>query len=75
MNQLDLFGGDAAPVPNPGTIEPGMGTRSRADRLLEALKRDLATLAGPPEYIAGGDRAFYEERVASYRAMLLSVVD
>jgi hypothetical protein len=70
--QLDLFGEpEASPAPAP---DPAF-KQTRSDRLLEALKRDLATLAGPPEYIAGGDRAFYEERVASYRAMLLSVVD
>jgi hypothetical protein len=69
VNQLDLFGEPETPAPTPAF------KRTREAEIMEALKRDLATLAGPPEYIAGGDRAFYEERVASYRAMLLSVVD
>jgi hypothetical protein len=41
------------------------------ERLMEALKRDLATLGGPETYIS--DRAFYEARVACYRSMLLSL--
>ena len=41
---------------------------TREERLMLALRRDLATLAGPATYVC--DRAFYEERVAGYRAML-----
>ena len=41
---------------------------TREERIMLALRRDLATLAGPPEYVC--DRAFYESRVAGYRAML-----
>lgn len=69
MNQLDLFAGEpeAPPV--------CVFKQTRRAAILEALRRDLATLAGPPEYIAAGDRAFYEDRVASYREMLRNVVD
>jgi hypothetical protein len=41
---------------------------TREERLMLALRRDLATLAGPAEYVC--DRQFYEDRVAGYRAML-----
>jgi hypothetical protein len=41
---------------------------TREERIMLALRRDLATLTGPPEYVC--DRQFYEDRVAGYRAML-----
>ena len=41
---------------------------TRKERLMLALRRDLATLVGPETYIT--DRDFYEEWVAGYREML-----
>ena len=38
------------------------------ERLMEALRRDLDTLAGPETYIC--DREFYEIRIADYRRRL-----
>ena len=35
---------------------------------MEALRRDLDTLAGPAKYVA--EREFYEDRVKQYRDML-----
>ena len=43
----------------------------RRARVMEALRRDLATLAGPKCYLAEPDLVpFYEARVAGYRATL-----
>lgn len=41
------------------------------ERLLEALRRDVDTLAGPALYVA--ERELYEERIADYRARLLEL--
>lgn len=52
--------------------------RALADVLLEALKRDLDTLAGPPRVpwpCPEADRPLYEGRIADYRARLRSMVD
>ena len=46
------------------------GLRSR---LMEALRRDLATLAGPPEYIGPGTRELLEDRITDYRRRLTSL--
>ena len=35
---------------------------------MEALRRDLDTLAGPDKYVS--EREFYEDRVKGYRDML-----
>ena len=78
MSQLDLFGPpgsatDTSDGPWPVTSAQSTPAPPRpptARELMAALRRDLDTLAGPPQYIAGGDRAFYEERIAYYRQAL-----
>lgn len=52
-------------------------SQATADELLEALKRDLATLAGPPAVpwpCPAEDRPLYEERIADYRARIRSIL-
>lgn len=41
---------------------------SHRNRLMDALRRDLDTLSGPPEYVE--DRPLLEYRVAEYRRVL-----
>jgi len=53
--------------------EPRTDAERRQD-LVGALKRDLATLAGPKCYLEEADLvAFYEERVAGYRREILAI--
>lgn len=70
LSQLDLFG-DPEPAPRASVPD-------EQDALLEALKRDLDTLAGPPRVpwpCPEADRPLYEGRIADYRARLRSMVD
>jgi hypothetical protein len=54
-------------VPGPLDFIPHE-TATREERIMLALRRDLATLSGPPEYVC--EREFYESRIAGYREML-----
>ena len=38
------------------------------ERLLDALRRDVDTLAGPQKYVS--ERSLYEERISDYRRRL-----
>lgn len=70
MSQLSLFE-DPAPAPVAEVVPTATGLRAR---LMEALRRDVDSLSGPPEYIAGeGIKALLEERVADYRRRLAAL--
>lgn len=51
-----------------------MTERSVEDRLAgvtEQIRRDLAVLKGPPQYVS--EREFYEQRIASMRALAVAL--
>lgn len=63
-------GKPVSPAPEGAVVE-----RTIAERLagtMEQIRRDMATLAGPAEYL-GSDRAWYEWRLAAYREQARSL--